>query len=317
MVEKVMLRAHVLAIVILTLVGCGVPRDEHQRTLRELETARSEITAANKRVQELQAEVARLSETDAAQWKKILELKSHQDWPNVIRSIDDFVDRWPGSPYLEQARRLRAEATEAQAAAILAEAKSEMDQQRFEEAKAKLLAVREEYPSSRSRASADKELRTIDAKIALARRRAAGTGAWRTSTEISPIDDSTNVHLSLDSSDTIAGQFGDTVQPVLYVRCKERKTEVFVVWGVYLGIGETDVLQRLDDSPARTLEWSLSTDYKAAFYPGSDVAFARELQKHERLLLRVTPYGEKPVTATFNLAGLENALELKKACRWN
>lgn len=166
--------------------------------------------------------------------------------------------------------------------------------------------------------AAESELRTIDQRIAVARRRAVGEGAWHTSTETSPIDDSTNVHLSLDSSDTIPGQFGDTVRPQLYVRCKERKTEVFVVWGVYLGIGETDILHRLDNSPARTFEWSVSTDYKAAFYPASDIAFARELLQHDRPLLRVTPYGEKPVTATFDLAGLQNAIEpLKRACQWN
>jgi outer membrane protein assembly factor BamD (BamD/ComL family) len=180
MVEEPMLRVHVLlATTVLALIGCGVPQDEHQRTVRELETARSQVTAANKRVQELQDEVARLSETDAAQWKKILELKSQHEWPDVIRSTDDFLDRWPGSPYLEQARRLRVEATEAQAAAILAKAKSEIDRQQFEEAKATLLTLREEYPSARSRVSADNELRTIDARIAMVRRRAAGNGAYR------------------------------------------------------------------------------------------------------------------------------------------
>jgi type VI secretion system protein VasI len=307
----------VLSVITLACVGCGISEDDHNRVVRELEVTKKQLAAANKRVHELEVELEQLSRTDSGHWSKILDLKAKSQWPNVISEIDEFLDSWPSSPYIEQARKLRAEAIENQAGELLAQAESEIEQQQFEQAKATLLQITKGYPATRARARADDRLRTLDRKIAEARRRAVGNGAWSVNAETSPIDDSTNVDLSLASTSTIDGQFGSAAQPYLYVRCKERKTEVFVVWDVYLGIGETDVLNRLDDSPARTLEWSISTDYKATFYPGNDIAFARELQKHERLLLRVTPYGEKPVTATFDLAGLENAIEpLKKACRW-
>lgn len=306
-------------ILILSLVGagCGVPEDDHDRVVRELETTKEHLAAANKRLNELEAELEQLSKTDSGLWSKILEHKSKSEWSSVISETKEFLENWPSSPYAEQARKLRAEAVEAQADELFAQAESEIEQQSFDQAKSTLLQVTKEYPTSRARARADRELRTLDARIAEARRRAVGTGAWRVSTETSPIDDSTNVHLALDSTNSITGRFGSNAQPRLYIRCKEKTTEVFVVWDVYLGIDETDILHRLDDRPARTLEWSISTDYKAAFYPGNDISFARELQKHDKLLLRVTPYGESPVTATFELAGLENAIEsLKQACRW-
>lgn len=307
-----------ISVLVLTLTGCGVPDERHAQVLKELEESKAQNAAAAKQIRDLEEEVERLSRTDAGNWSRILELKARNQWPQVIEEVDAFLLSWSGSPNRKAAEELRSEAVDLQATGLLARARSEIQEQKFDQARATLQQIASEYPNSRARAAADNEIRTLATKIADARRRQIGNGSWRSSSEISPVDDSTNVFLVLDATGTIKGKFGDSTQPQLHVRCKERKTEIYVVWGVYLGLGETDVLHRLDDTPARTLEWTLSTDNEATFFPGNDQAFARELQKHEKLLLRVTPYGESPVTATFMLAGLENAIDpLKSACQWN
>jgi type VI secretion system protein VasI len=143
-----------------------------------------------------------------------------------------------------------------------------------------------------------------------------GKGKWNVRVETSPINDSKNVYLSLTSNESIPSMIG-TTQPVLLARCKENSTDVFVNWDVYLGMEETDVLSRLDSEPAKTENWSISTDYKATFYGGSDIAFLKQLMNHEKLLLQVTPYGESPVMISFSLSGLPEAIRpLQDACGW-
>ena len=224
---------------------------------------------------------------------------------------------WPQTQYAAQARRFDQEALEAMASRLYERAQAEMRGDRFQSAKSILVQVRDDYRGTRAYSQAVADLKGIDRQIEQARRRAIGNGKWRVSSETSPIDDSTNVYLSLPADSTISGRFGETVRPSLWVRCKENRTEVFVTWELYLGIDTTQVLHRLDERRAQTRTWGLSTDHEATFYRGSQVSFARELMSHERLLLQTTPYGEKPVTATFSIVGLENAaIPLREACRW-
>jgi len=312
-----MRRIYLLVLLCIFMPACGVPKSEHDQAVAELKKTQDDLEAARRRVGELETEMRLLKETDAGRWNQILLANDERQWAKVVQQIDDLLERWPQSPYAVQAKTLRSTAVESQAANLLERAKSEIKQENFEQAKGTLEAIRNDYGATRAYAPAVAELRSLDTKAAAAKRRQIGNGAWHTSSETSPIDDSTNVFLSLASEDTIEGQFGGTVRPQLYVRCKEKKTELYVSWDVYLGIDETQVLHRLDDRPARTSTWNISTDNKATFCGGSDLAFVRELIKHEKLLLRVTPYGEKPVMANFALTGLENAvLPLQEACGW-
>ena len=85
----------------------------------------------------------------------------------------------------------------------------------------------------------------------------------------------------------------------------------------YLGLDETRMLTRLDKQKSKTKLWSISTDNKAVFVRGSDIGFTKELMKHDKLLTQITPYGESPVMATFDIRGLTEAIKpLRKTCHW-
>lgn len=141
-------------------------------------------------------------------------------------------------------------------------------------------------------------------------------GKWHVTEETSPIDDSINVLLSLFANDMVKSGY-KTVTPVLFVRCKENETRVVINWSLYLGLEETEMLTRLDSQKARTSKWSLSTDNEAVFFRGSNVDFAKTLMRHEKLLTQVTPYGENPVMATFDIRGLSETIKpLREACHW-
>ncbi len=135
-----------------------------------------------------------------------------------------------------------------------------------------------------------------------------GIGDWNIE-----IDDSKNVILSLKA---ISGKssWGDPI--VLFCRCQSNKTEVFIVWNDYLG-SEALVLASVDSQMAIPQRWYLSTDKKVSFYPGDEIPFIKDLIKAERLMVQVTPYDGSPITAEFDLSGLENAVEpLREMCGW-
>jgi hypothetical protein len=240
-----------------------VPAEEHQQAVREREKVMAELEAAKSRITELEAEVAKLRETDEAYWGAALELRKREQWSEVLLKISELLERWPRSQYAAQAHRLTGEATEAMARRLYEKARSEMKSERFEDARSTLLQVRDKYPGTSAYSEAVAVLRSIDKEIEQARRRAIGSGKWRVSSEVSPIDDSTNVYVSLLADNTVSGQFGDEVRPMLLVRCKEKGTEVFVRWELYLGIDTTQVLHRLDDRAAQTKKWGVSTDHTA------------------------------------------------------
>lgn len=140
-------------------------------------------------------------------------------------------------------------------------------------------------------------------------------GGWTISETRNPIDDSPTVAISLDASSPAASRFGGS--PTLFLRCKSSQTELYVSWNEYLGLDETRVTVRVGKAPARTSSWSISTDNRASFYPGSPIGFIKEVMEVDTLVLMTTPYGESPVTAVFPVSGLsEKITPLRTACKW-
>ena len=81
------------------------------------------------------------------------------------------------------------------------------------------------------------------------------------------------------------------------------------------GTEDIRVTHRLDSQPAVDSEWSISSDHRATIFPFDKTRdLARGLSMANRLMARVTPYGEVPVTVTFSLAGLTEALPRLKPC---
>lgn len=142
-------------------------------------------------------------------------------------------------------------------------------------------------------------------------------GSWSVHTKISPIDDSQNVVVSLGANETFASPFGGSVRPELNILCRERKTELYINWDVYLGLDETRMLHRLDKQKAVTRTWSISTDTKAVFYNGRTIDFIKSLMSAEKMYAQITPYNENSAAVTFDLKGLSEAIKpLQKACSW-
>lgn len=142
---------------------------------------------------------------------------------------------------------------------------------------------------------------------------------WNSSSNTSPIDDSTNVYLSLDSEDKIRGSFSSKT-PSLHIRCKENKTESYVNAGTMLDYdfsrGTTKVTLRWDKQKAYTTYQGISTDHDAFFF-SNRIGTVKKMLEHDLLTVQVTPYNKGSQAFTFNLTGFDEVLSpLREACHW-
>ena len=145
---------------------------------------------------------------------------------------------------------------------------------------------------------------------------AKSAGAWKVTTEQSPLDDTKNVYLSITANDSIHGKYGKDPIPTLLLRCKEKKTDGFINFDTFLGSDSTDVTIRMDKDKAQTSSWSISTDHNSAFIP-KPLQFIKSIMNKSSMLVQVTPYGESPVMTSFDIQGLSESIKpLQEACAW-
>ena len=140
------------------------------------------------------------------------------------------------------------------------------------------------------------------------------SGKWNVSIDTNPVDDSKTVTLYLVADSGKSSMLGEPV--ILFIRCKSLETNIFINWRDYLG-SEASVLTRIGKEKAETRYWNLSTDSQATFFPRNEIDFLKKLLVVDSFVAQVTPYSESPVTAVFDIKGLENAIQpVRKTCNW-
>ncbi len=141
-----------------------------------------------------------------------------------------------------------------------------------------------------------------------------GKGKWLSSVTTNPVNDSRTVtlYLTADSGKSIYGK-----KASLIIRCQSNKTEMFVSFHAFLGMDSAQVTSRVDKRKAMVENWGLSTDKKAAFYPGSPIPEIKRMLNGKAYVAQVTPYSATPITAIFDIKGIDVAIkELRKTCSW-
>ena len=151
-------------------------------------------------------------------------------------------------------------------------------------------------------------------------RGSANISKWHVESETSPIDDSKNVVASIQANSPIIGWPGKRFTPALVIRCKERKTEAYLVTGmsptVEYGTDTATVTFRLDKQPAFKVHANKSTDGEALFLP-QPVALVKRLLEGHTLLFEFVPFNSSGQMTAFDLTGLTEAVKaVRDACRW-
>jgi len=177
------------------------------------------------------------------------------------------------------------------------------------------------YDRAAGRAPDAPEAETAEATEPTAASPAGGKPAWATRIDTSQFTDEQTVYLTVRSDRPVACRFGRVEPVTLFVRCLENTTALFLDTHCFLsdiqGYGDVDI--RLDEDAMRTLSMAASTDNSALglWRGGSSIPVVRSLFGKERLIMRFTPFNESPLEATFDITGLETAIDpLRKACNW-
>jgi type VI secretion system protein VasI len=142
---------------------------------------------------------------------------------------------------------------------------------------------------------------------------------WTKRVDTSPIDDSRSIYLHLNAEEPVGPAY-DRTYPSLHLRCVENSTAAYVSLGIYLGLYDARAEYRIDGDEAKTETWQISDSGDAAghFFGGGAIPFVKSLLDTEKLVVRLYPYSESPVTMTFRTAGLrEHAADLAETCGWD
>lgn len=141
---------------------------------------------------------------------------------------------------------------------------------------------------------------------------------WTTKINISKFDDSAGINAYLPANEEIVTR-NRSVTPVLVIRCNEAATAFYIDWRVYISTQSTMVEYRIDKAKLEQKIWFISSDHQATgqWNGGSAIPLITELSSAKSLLVRITPYGEAPVSTSFDLSGVREVVaNVRKACAW-
>lgn len=145
---------------------------------------------------------------------------------------------------------------------------------------------------------------------------------WEIKKEISPMTDDESVYLRLRSNEPVNCSWNKNNHVVLLLRCLEKTTSLYFNTDCHMtsGFGGYGTVEyRIDSEPARKIATTESTDNRAlGLWSGrTAIPFIKQLFGKSKLTARMTPFNENPFIVTFDIAGLETAIEpLRKACSW-
>ena len=124
------------------------------------------------------------------------------------------------------------------------------------------------------------------------------------SRKVNPLDDSETVTLILyaDSGENYLGK-----KVYLVIRCQSSEISLYIGWNNYLG-SEASLTTRIGTEKAVKNRWSLSTDSQATF-DNQPTNTINKMLGNQKFIAQVTPYNESPVTAIFDITGIDNAVK--------
>ena len=145
-------------------------------------------------------------------------------------------------------------------------------------------------------------------------------GKWEVSEEISPMDGSRSLALTLKAEQSIPSLVGLGDFPVLTISCKSHHTAAYIHTGSLpfdpdKG-GKYRVQLRVDDGQLITQYWGASNSYDALYAP-KPVELAKQLAASKKLAFEFTPLASGPVATWFAVEGLERPLgKVADTCGW-
>jgi type VI secretion system protein VasI len=141
---------------------------------------------------------------------------------------------------------------------------------------------------------------------------------WIANESESEMDSSKSYGVGLQSENEIEGWLKKS-KPILYVRCKERKIEVYISMEMAASVeygGGHSVRLRFDDGQPVKQNWSQSTDNEALFFKGDAVGLAKKIAQTQTFKFEFVPFNGSPQVAQFDVRGFPPHLDkLLSTCK--
>lgn len=149
------------------------------------------------------------------------------------------------------------------------------------------------------------------------------TGLWQLQSSPSAIPGRTDHTISLASQGAIQCRWADPRSVQLRVRCIANVTSVSLDTGCYMASGQHrsdgDVSMQFDTGEARVARMTAGADGRSLGLWSGEAAipFVRALLGKSALTVRMTPYADDPISAVFDLRGIDAAIKpARTACGW-
>ncbi len=147
------------------------------------------------------------------------------------------------------------------------------------------------------------------------------TGKWSVSRSTNPMTDNRIASVVLYAE----GSYGSAGQGIfLAIQCNQNGAPVFVHWNKYLAPTRDgdyltkNLLVRFGSDVPKEETWSVLSDQTTTAKPVPYTDFVMSMRKVDRLVMQIEPYNENPVSVSFDLHGLTEALKQgRPECDWH
>lgn len=140
---------------------------------------------------------------------------------------------------------------------------------------------------------------------------------WYISEDQSKLDNKKKVYISKKSVDTLPNAIGTPKHGSFWMRCLDNKTEVFIVWPSFIGLGDKKIKYRIDDNIINTDTWTLSTDGDAVF-ANKPIKFIDSLRGAKRFIIQLDSHNNVKEELEFDLTGIDNYIDkIAECCNWS
>ena len=139
--------------------------------------------------------------------------------------------------------------------------------------------------------------------------------SWIVSETMSPLDYSPMI-TATTSSQPVAKD----APAIFSIRCRGQRTDLLVSTEGSWRASQANQLQvdlRVNDQPAVSMQWSVSSDGRTAIFKDDTVRFLRSLPDKGRIVVSVSDRQGKAQEASFQLTGLDVIRQkIAAACKW-
>ena len=131
---------------------------------------------------------------------------------------------------------------------------------------------------------------------------------WEISSSKSEIDDTVGYTIICDADAPVSKHNFIKGVPRFVIRYKEGRTTAHISYPFFLSNQKMPVTIRFDSYEAITDDWDISTSNDAVFMPYPIADLLQIIESSKKMVVRLTPFGESPVTSTFKISGFRSVV---------